>query len=593
MRVDVIAAPVDDGVHVALEVDGEPSQQGVLRGSELVDLVSRHPEARWVWPSTASCYRPLLRVGARVSRCHDLRLSARILQLAHPEAEAPPGWLTHDEPVEADQHAPHLPLEGLLAADVEPDQVRAEHARQQRLAAAGDEPGRMRLLLAAESAGALIAEEMRHDGVPWSRHRHEAILAAALGPRPSPGYRPVVLQRLATQIAELLGAPHLNPDSPVELLRTLRSAGLDVTSTSKWDLARNDHPVVAPLLEYKKLARLLSANGWTWLDSWVQPGSHGRTDRFRTDYVPGGVVTGRWATNGGGALQIPKSLRAAVVADPGWRLVVADAAQIEPRVLAAMSRDADLVRAGTDLDLYAGLVAAGVVDTRQRAKVGMLGALYGGTAGESGVVLPRLRQAYPRALGLVDDAARTGERGGTVRTWLGRTSPPPGAGWRDAQHAAAVVEATDGDERRARTQARSWGRFTRNFVVQGTAAEWALCWMADLRRRLRALPVVEDPDDPADWMRRPGQGRPHLVFFLHDEIIVHTPADQAEHVADEVRASATAAGRLLFGDLPITFPLDVAVVDSYDRADKADEMIPPDAPLVDAPEPAPIPGPDA
>ena len=37
-----------------------------------------------------------------------------------------------------------------------------------------------------------------------------------------------------------------------------------------------------------------------------------------------------------------------------------------------------------------------------------------------------------------------------------------------------------------RRSARDRGRFTRNFVVQGTAAEWALCWMGEIRRRLRA-----------------------------------------------------------------------------------------------------------
>src|SRR5690606_13975658 len=270
-----------------------------------------------------------------------------------------------------------------------------------------------------------------------------------------------------------------------------------------------------------------------------------------------------WATGGGGALQIPKAVRGAVAADPGWRLVVADAAQIEPRVLAAMAHDIDLAEAGADRDLYAGLVDAGVVEDRPRAKVGMLGALYGGTTGESGLVLPRLRQAYPRALGMVDAAARVGERGGTVRTWLGRTSPPPGEAWQSVQHAAAVVEASAGDERRARTQARNWGRFTRNFVVQGTAAEWALCWMGELRRRLRSMGRAE-PDGVAHL---PGQGRPHLVFFLHDEIVVHTPTELADEVAAAVRESAETAGRLLFGSFPITFPLDVAIVDRYDEAD--------------------------
>ena len=99
------------------------------------------------------------------------------------------------------------------------------------------------------------------------------------------------------------------------------------------------------------------------------------------------------------------------------------------------------------------------------------------------------------------------------------------------------------------------GRFTRNFVVQGTGAEWTLCWLADLRNRL--------------W--RLGGGtvgeRPHLVFFLHDEVLVHTPEHLAADVEEAVRRAAVEAGRLLFGSFPIDFPLDVAVVGSWADAD--------------------------
>src|SRR5690606_19988157 len=119
----------------------------------------------------------------------------------------------------------------------------------------------------------------------------------------------------------------------------------------------HDHPVIAPLLAYKKLMRLHTANGWAWLREWVADG------RFRPVYVPGGVVTGRWASSGGGALQLPRQLRPAVRADPGWVLVVADVAQLEPRMLAAMSADTALADASRGRDLYAGIVDGGVVDT--------------------------------------------------------------------------------------------------------------------------------------------------------------------------------------------------------------------------------------
>ncbi|MBC7290616.1 MAG: bifunctional 3'-5' exonuclease/DNA polymerase, partial [Actinotalea sp.] len=272
---------------------------------------------------------------------------------------------------------------------------------------------------------------------------------------------------------------------------------------------------------------------------------------------------GRWATSGGGALQLPAAVRGAVRADPGWRLVVADAAQLEPRVLAALAGDTAMAAAGRRGDLYAGVVEAGAVATREEAKYAMLGAIYGATTGAGAALMPRLTRAYPRAVGLVEDAARSGERGDVVTTWLGRTSPAPGPSWHAAVEAASAEGAGPQETREAQRRRRDRGRFTRNFVVQGTAAEWALCWMAALRRMLLDLPSGHAPGAPA----APGRGdRPHLVFFLHDEVVVHTPASVADDVAAAVRAAAAEAGRLLFGAFPVDFALDVAVVESYDQA---------------------------
>jgi DNA polymerase-1 len=145
-----------------------------------------------------------------------------------------------------------------------------------------------------------------------------------------------------------------------------------------------------------------------------------------------------------------------------------------------------------------------------------------------------------------------------VHTLLGRGSPVPGGAW--AQRTVDLGEppeegwSREGGSREERDRARrAWGRFTRNFVVQGTAAEWALCWLADLRNRLWRLDAT-------------GGERPHLVFFLHDEVVVHTPEHLAAAVVEEVRGAAAEAGRLLFGAFPVDFPLDVAVVRSWAEA---------------------------
>lgn len=401
------------------------------------------------------------------------------------------------------------------------------------------------LLLAAESAGGLIGTELSGAGVPWDAREHDRILAQQLGPRPVPGAKPAAMLLAADETRAALGDATVSLDSPPKLLRALRSAGIEVSSTSQWELQEHEHPAIAPLLRYKKLARLLSANGWAWIDEWVRDG------RYRPVYVPGGVVTGRWASSGGGALQLPRLLRPALRADLGWTLVSADVAQLEPRVLAAMAGDRAMARAGHGKDLYSGIVDSGIVSTRQEAKIAVLGAMYGGTSGDSGRLVPRLRRSFPQAMRLVDEAAVTGERGGIVSTWLGRSSPKPGAEWFEMQSKASLPGATSRDEQAARRVARDYGRFTRNFVVQGTAAEWALAWLADLRLRLSAF--VRLPDTGEDGAPHASQSgpvfarQPHLVFFLHDEVIVHTPQEHAESVARAVAASASAAGRLLFG----------------------------------------------
>ncbi|GAA1784176.1 bifunctional 3'-5' exonuclease/DNA polymerase [Agromyces lapidis] len=614
MRIAIGTAPRG---RVALVDLADPSQPLAVLGpaglpAAVAELERQRP--RWVWSDARRWYPALLAAGVRVERCHDLLLggaivegSADVVAARAAGAEPRPRWLSaapnlagvdgaiavapsvaasaratalfdldefdevHDESfsVDAAGSAPAsagsadasegaAEASGALAGDVPVDAVVVEYLRQMRLVETSARPRAMQLLLAAESAGALIGVELRSAGLPWDRVVHESVLERELGAKPKHGWKPARMEALALEVRTALEQPTVNLDSQVELLRALRRAGIQVASTGKWELREHDHPAIEPLLAYKRLARLLSANGWSWLDEWIVDG------RFRPDYVPGGTATGRWATSGGGALQLPKNVRAAVVADPGWKLVVADAAQLEPRVLAGLARDEALAGAARGTDLYRGIVDAGVVETRDQAKVAILGAMYGATTGDSGRLVPRLARAYPRAMALVDRAAAVGERGGQVTTNLGRSSPVPPASWRETQARASDPDATAVDERRARSAAREWGRFTRNFVVQGSAAEWALCWMAALRTRLSTL---APSSTLAARSGRAFEAVPHLVYFLHDEIIVHTPADRADEVAAAVAECAADSGRLLFGDFPVDFPLDLAVVDSYAMAE--------------------------
>jgi DNA polymerase family A len=702
--------------------DDGTGRGGYVEARDLSALVTAYEKAgdvRWVWASSAAVYPALLDAGVRVRRCHDVTLAealllgrdgrageapslaaafARLRGVPVPSALLPAADRTATGRQEAlfEPSDPALPD---LRAQV--DAVIAVHADQLRRIAADEHPGRFGLLVAAESAGGLAAEEMRAAGMPWRADVHDALLEQLLGPRPSAGMRPATLARLASKISAAFGGRPVNPDSPAQLLRAFAADGVRVPSTRSGVLREVDHPAVPVLLEYKELARLHAAHGWAWLDEWVSGG------RFRPEYVAGGVVSGRWATRGGGALQIPRVLRRAVIADPGWVLVVADAAQLEPRVLAALADDRAFAEAAAAGDLYAALAGAFGGD-RAKAKVALLSAMYGGAGGEAGQLLAVLRRRFPLAAQYVEAAARAGEEGRVVRSRLGRTCPPPSAAWRGLTAAPDDPEA--GDQKAGRSL-RARGRFTRNFVVQASAADWALVLLAGLRSRLAGLSVPEstglsipngtspalpppgarrsesppspeaparggavpggavpggavpggvrevsvpdgtvrgrvpadsdttggDADTPrsaqrgtvgpgavpggvgasaergvvrrgavpgavrasadasADASAEPGvvgrgavpggaavggaavggaavggaavgggAGRgPELVFFQHDEVVVHCPEAAAESVVAAIGESAREAGRLVFGDTRVRFPVSTAVVACY------------------------------
>ncbi|WP_040742088.1 DNA polymerase, partial [Nocardia tenerifensis] len=182
---------------------------------------------------------------------------------------------------------------------------------------------------------------------------------------------------------------------------------------------------------------------------------------------------------------------------------------------------------------------------RAQAKIALLGAIYGQTSGDALTHMAELRRRYPAAVAYVDDAARAGEQGRLVRTWLGRTCPP--ASVAAPEQADLAPEEVNGYGSNAAARAR--GRFTRNFVVQGSAADWALLVLAGLRHSMAQAGL-----------------RAELVFFQHDEVIVHCPADEAATVSAAITAAADEAGRIVFGPTPVRFPFTTAVVECYGDA---------------------------
>lgn len=400
-------------------------------------------------------------------------------------------------------------------------------ARQAALLAARPEPGRARSTAHAESVAEFVCAELERDGLPVDVGVAERLIAAAIGPRPTDSADEERL-RTARDEAVLAHAPGgmRRPDlrSPADVKALLRRTGFDLPDTRAWRLKRHrgEHPLIEALLTWRKAERIATTYGYRWLDEHVRPAAAGR-GRLHGEWSSCDGAAGRM-TASAGLHNLPAELRPAIAADPGRVFVHADLGQIEPRILAAVSGDPGLLTASREGDDLYQPIATRLGVTRDDAKVGMLGAMYGGTTGNSALVLPRLRQAYPHALALLEAAADQGRAGEPVLTSGGRlvrmwsTSADESADGSDPGDADARLD-------RARQVAAARGRYARNAVIQGAAAEFFKVWAVTFRSRAHAAGI----DAP-------------IVLCLHDELLIHADAAHADAAAGLLSAALDEAG---------------------------------------------------
>ncbi len=407
---------VDGGVLVTPLTDAGTAGGDPVRVDEprLPAWIAAHeaPDVRWVWDDTARWYPAVLRAGGRVARCVDLRLGRRLLRQALATrgsalATAPEDAL--DAPVlEARPTARRRRSSSTTPCS--PPRYRTTRWTRSPSCARSSPPSAARPRRRAASA------PQRGVGGCPGRRRDPARRAAVAGRRaraaPRGRPRPAGAARRPSPTTRgdrgrPPGAPRRPRAEPGLAGRrppVAATRGPDGVEHAQVGAAGDRAPAIAPLLEYKRLARLLTANGWAWLDEWVQDG------RFHPKYVVGGVVTGAgrrtagercscrsrcaprsWRTTGGSSWSPTRpssspgcSLRCPGTGDGGRRR--------RPRP----------VRRGR------GVGCGGDPATGEGA---MLGAMYGATQGEGGRLVPRLERAFPRALDLVARAARAGERG--------------------------------------------------------------------------------------------------------------------------------------------------------------------------------------
>jgi DNA polymerase I len=328
------------------------------------------------------------------------------------------------------------------------------------------------------------------DGLPMDRDAAEQVLAGFIGPRPR-GDAEAAAMRAARDGTVLRHAPAgVTADlrSPVQVRSLLAAAGVEVPDTRAWRLEefKDTSPLVAALLEWRKAERIATTYGYGWLDE-----SLGPDGRLRGAWTGSDGAAGRM-TASNGLHNMPAVIRRAVIAAHRHLFVRADLGQIEPRVLAAVSGDPALALATQADDMYLPVAAELGVD-RPTAKVAMIAAMYGQTTGHGGVAGRRMRAAYPVAMGYLDAADRAARAGRDLRTYGGR-----------------LVRMSGGIASPARTAAR--GRYGRNALVQGAAAELFKMWAVTVRARGPALGA-------------------RIVLCLHDELLVHVAEEHADAAA--------------------------------------------------------------
>src|SRR5699024_1322089 len=120
------------------------------------------------------------------------------------------------------------------------DEALAECSRHRVASEGSGDPRRRRAVAAADAAGALRAAVPHEAGIPWDEAEHDRILQGALGPRPGRDQVPARRAEAAAAVREALGDPTLQLESDPRLLRALHPAGVDVDSTSQWELEEHD-----------------------------------------------------------------------------------------------------------------------------------------------------------------------------------------------------------------------------------------------------------------------------------------------------------------------------------------------------------------
>ena len=213
------------------------------------------------------------------------------------------------------------------------------------------------------------------------------------------------------------------------------------TSEDVLEKIRSKHPIIGKILDYRGLKKLLS----TYIDA-LPLLVNSKTGKVHTSFNQTVTSTGRLSSTNPNLQNIPirdaqgKEIRKAFIPDAGCVFLSADYSQIELRIMAHLSNDANMLEAfNSGLDIHTATAAKIYKipidevssDMRRKAKTANFGIIYGistfGLAerlniprGEAKELIEGYFATYPDVKRYMDEAIRKAKEAGYVETIFGR-----------------------------------------------------------------------------------------------------------------------------------------------------------------------------
>jgi DNA polymerase-1 len=350
--------------------------------------------------------------------------------------------------------------------------------------------------------------------------------------------------QLIAEIYEVAGE-EFNLNSPVQLAKILfeklklprkrrTKTGYSTDADVLEELA-NYHPLPKKLIEYRELSKLKS----TYVDAlpaMVNP----YTGRLHTSFNQTVAATGRLSSSDPNLQNIPirteigrRIRRAFIPRQRGWKLLDADYSQIELRIVAHLSQDANLIAAFRhDEDIHTSTasrvfnvpVEEMTPDIRRRAKEINFGIIYGmgayGLSKRLGISVEEGHNfitnyfvQFPGVNQLMAGTIADAHKNGFVTTMFNRRRFLPDI---------------NSENQRVREAAE---RTAINTPIQGTAADMIKIAMINIYRRLQEEKL---------------QAR--MLLQVHDELVFEAPENELQRLEKIVRAEMGGAVRL---DVPV------------------------------------------